>query len=237
MVDNIQVNAPEGKEVLVIREGEAPKLHESSGWEQQCHSFRSIVDFFQKRSSTITAMNSVLHVDYETAKMSLIVNDGVPSLKTVLTAKLKESKDYVDLGINGTKTFSEKELENALRTRPHLFRDVESYNKVLESLRNFTSDVRKVFTKEDNRSGSSGASVKVDIKTDNLQKDVELKLSAWNGMPARIHSVKIYVTEDAGYARFYLECVDLRLEQEAQKIGEIDSAVKEMSAKIPVIVL
>ena len=226
----IQVQLDGDQKELILREGQAPKLREFSGY-QISASVASVIDYYKKRKGNpITTLNSYLAINKNKAEVELVINDTVTAERISITGQLTPNKDFVDLGINNNKLFSETELESALRKRPHLFNDVDTYNKFMSSLRNFSSDVRVAFSKSDNRAGSASANASVDVKTDGLEKTVQLKISPWADAPAQTFNINIYVTSDGGFAKFYLESVDLMLMQEQIKEEAFSNIEKELAA-------
>lgn len=236
-MENLHLKLEGDQKELIVREGTAPAIRLPKGYSITA-SIASVVDFYIKRNSNptlpITALNSYLSVDKNKATILLVVNDVITEETISITGALKEDKDFIDLGINENKLFSEKDLETILRKRPYLFASTEMYEKVMKSLRNFTSDVRIQFSKEDNRVGTAKVSGQVEIKTDGMESELQLKISPWLDMEKQTYNVKIYVTSDGGFAKFYLESVDLMLQKDELKEKALENAIEKLS-ELPIL--
>lgn len=232
-MEKIEINVSEGQKELIIREGLAAPIRMPNGWSKECQ-LKSVSDFYTKRKESISADNALLQVNYDTCTVKLTIKDCLSEEQIVLTGKLTENKDIVDLGINRTKTFNEQELETAFRKRPHLFRNVETYDAFMKSLRNFQVQVNSEIKKENDRNGNVAANAKV-VATHNLEKEVQLMLSPFRGLAAGTYTVKIYVDVTKGDVQFYLECVDLMLNQEVMKREAIDEVVSDLK-ELPLLV-
>lgn len=229
-MEKIQVNLHEGQNALIVREGEAEKIRQPKGFSIEC-ALLSVVDFYQKRKKKIDVLSSYLMVDRNKGCVKLVVNDTIVEEQVLINGKLQEDKDCVDLGINENKLFSENDLENAFRKRPHLFFNLEAYEKLMLQLRNFSGEVRQAFAKTDTRQGQQSVSVNVNIDTDGLQKEIQLRLSPWVGYSKTVYNVNIYVTAESGSPAFYLECVQLMMDKQDmlnKALMEVESALSQL---------
>ena len=232
-MENLELNLNGDQKELIVREGKAPEIRQKKGYSLQT-TVKSVIDFYQKRKDSILVQDSILKVNLNKGEITLVVNGVIQEETIALNGKMVPSKDYVDLGINSTKLFNESDLASTLRKRPHLFINVDAYEKIMNQLRNFTADVRATFSKSDDRTGKQAVSVNSNVKTDGLEKEFQIKISPWADEEPTVHNIKIYVTNESGQAMFYLECVDLMLSAEGTKANVISDAMEVMK-ELPIL--
>lgn len=231
-MDKLEVKLEGDQKELIIREGAAPKVRQPNGYTIDTTP-AGIIDFYLKRKESITASNALLKIMDNDRSALLVVNDTIDDEKISITGKIRANKDITDLGINSDKFWSAKELELALRRRPHLFTDSEHYANHMNRFRDFNAEVSRNIQDKDSQRGNAVKSRESNVKH-NLESNITLKISPWSDAEARTYTVDIMVKEEAGEARFYLECSQLLVDQE-DIASEILKKVEVSLAELPIL--
>lgn len=185
-----------GGKPLVIElhntEHNAPTLNEKIVFTK--HVTLSSIDEWIKKRDFVKPVNK------NVALITYCVNPNNPSVKfqedpndklaTVLTSKLKMNPDFLAFGINSQDHFSQKQLENLIRTKAHCFQNLQDAKDLIKKLQNFQVRYEQTVTKSDDRQGNTNDAVTTAIKAHAGEISGELKLA----MPLFLGTEKVGFT-------------------------------------------
>lgn len=182
---NVNVNedvVKSGKPFVVelhTTEHNAPTLNEKQKFSKHV-TLSSIHEFVSKRvfpkpvQENKAIITYCLHPDNASVDFDEDPND---KLATKLTSKLKINPDFQDFNINSQSHFSQKELENLIRTNAHCFVNLQDAKDLIKKLQNFEVRYEQTVKSKDDRQGNTENAVNTAIKQHAGEITGELKLA------------------------------------------------------------
>lgn len=178
-------------------------------------------EYFLKRKEIIDANNSRVEVNTHQKVITLIIGENKDNGITV-TGKAEYDKDFLELGINSTKTYSLLELAKVLKFKGCYFKDREQHENLLTNLMNFKIRVEKDFENSNDFKGTAANSKATKIKHD-IPLDFKLVMPVILGQPKIEIDVEVCIDASNGSVELWLESIKLK--------NEIDTIVAELLDK------
>ena len=206
MENKIELNVSEGTKEVIIRNGDAPILKEP-----RVVSIKGDInapgEFFKKRTSKIDLLRSHVEVDYQNFSIKLIVNEDNHYASTI-EGSLVLFPELSKLKINENKTYSPRELYDALKFNAGYFKNREQHNALCGKLIKFTSRIEVDFVNTNDFKGNIAHSKLTKIKTE-LDLKFILAIPVFKGVEPSVFEVEICLdTKDSGVI-CWLESVEL----------------------------
>lgn len=212
----------EGVRELVIREGEAPVIHEQEvvvvagtvtaprKWWENRHGVHN------------HHKESVARVQYsKTAKeIILITNENSHFHKTIKGA-LQFNQQLNEFNINKNKMYSIKELAQFLKPRRFFFKDRSECTKIISNLEKFSATVTTKIEQQNDRRGNTVDSIVTETKS-TLDLQFELKIPIYKGEEPKEFKVNIECDSNGGNLQVYLVSDDLFV----MEFDELDAIFK-----------
>lgn len=220
---------------LVIREGQAqqplplkePKIINISG------DIHSVANFINSRpagysSQAIDKNKAVVLVDKD-AKTITLQLDPENHYGATVTAKLEQSEELKQFGINIVKRYRRLALAELIKFNRIYFQDKTNHALILSKLQKLRIKSSTEIEQEKSNQGSKRNLVDVSVIDDGgLPKEFSLTIPLYKGFPAENISVELCYDLLDGDVSFWLESVGLKEAMESQVDGifekELESA-------------
>lgn len=227
----VKVDNTDGK--LIILEGKAqdplplkePKIINING------DIHSIGNFINSRSDgfslqQIDRNKSVITVDKD-ARTIVLQLDPENYYGATVTAKLEQSKDLAQFGINTTARYNRKQLLDLIRFNRLFFEDKTEHAKVIAGLQKLRIKSETEIQQEKDNHGNKRNLLDVKTVDDNgLVKEFTLTVPLFKGFGAQKITVEICFEVVNGDVSFWLESVGLKEASEAAIDGIFNEELK-----------
>lgn len=223
----------DGVKEVIIREGEALKLHEPRTVDVS-GTIGSPAEYLVKRKSEINAFKS--HVLFSYAGMYIVFNVNEDShYQTTIKGKTAINPDLQKFGINnGNKTWTKNELKQFLKMNRAFFKDIDSNMKIVTNLEKFSASVQTQIDdhKDDRGNKKNNTEIKVDS---NLDLNFVLEMPIFTGQPKSKFQVEICFDVRDNAITIWLESPELQESILKQTVELIDANVAPFREKFVVI--
>jgi hypothetical protein len=165
MEKEIKITVENGIKELVIRSGEASKIHVPNGFELKNCSISAVKEYLSKEDVAVDEIkNSFVIYSLETKVIALVY------------ALRRENSDFIDgkitmhpdlekFEINAGKRHSPHNLADFIRMNRHYFETKDIAIKLESALRNFTAEVDKKFEVSDDKRANIKSLIVQNVKT------------------------------------------------------------------------
>jgi hypothetical protein len=196
--ENIQIKVAEGVQELIIREGEAQRIHEPNSIE-----FSGVIsspyEYLKKGFDPEEIINSTLEYSYELCVIRL--NYAIRTLNPdVITGSMKLHEELKSFELNSGKRIEPSKMAEFLRTKMHYFLDRAEGMKLVKELQEFKAKVDKEIEKADDKRANV-RQVYVQKVSSNIPSHFVLNLPVFVGGPKIATRVEIDIDP------FELNCV------------------------------
>lgn len=226
--ENIKINVAEGVQELIIREGEAQKIHEPKSIE-----FSGVIsnpfEYLKKGFDPEEIVNSTLEYSYEKKQICLRYAIRCVNPDMILgTMKLHEELNSFDL--NSGKRIEPSKMAEFLRTKMHYFLDRAEGMKLVKELQEFKAKVDKEIEKADDKRANV-RQVYVQKVTSNIPTEFSLNL------PLFVGGERIPIRVEIDIDPFELNCVlfapNLKEMIDTEVTAVIDAQLRLISELVP----
>jgi hypothetical protein len=184
--ENIQINVAEGVQELIIREGEAQKIHEPKSIE-----FIGVIsnpfEYLKKGFDPEQIINSTLEYSYE--KKRICLRYAIRSVNPdTIAGEIKLHQELESFDLNSGKRIEPSKMAEFLRTKMHYFLDRAEGMKLVKELQEFKAKVDKEIEKADDKRANV-RQVYVQKVTSNIPTAFNLNLPLFVGgerLPIRV---------------------------------------------------
>lgn len=220
------VNVTVKGEVLTILEGKTLELKppEKINIAGDIKAVNTFLLVRQKAGSGVQAIDkskAVVLVDKKALTITLNV-DPENHYGASVVAKLEESDELIQFGINTTKMFSKKELVKLIKFNKLYFESADKHSEMLAAFQKISSEVNiKANDSSDDRGNKENNFIKE--VTTNAPTDFMLSIPIFKGFPQSTFRVEVCLDVNEGSARFWFESVELH----NIKTETIDTIFKE----------
>lgn len=209
---NLQVES--GVKEVVIRHGEAPKVHNRK---QKVHDglINAPADFFMGKKSLFLDKDNqscpypgmLVVVNIELGSVTLNCDEHDP-LGPVVSGKLRTNPFLAAFKINEEHPYSLKALHQMILRNRTFFKDKEKHSELLLALEKFRASTTGEVISEDDRKGNTNLAFQ---KTTKLAKELSFTLNIPLFLNTEPKSFKVDVLPDVTDAstRFFLDSADL----------------------------
>lgn len=166
------------------------------------------------------------------------LQDPNDELATTLTAKMEVNPDLDAFGINRGVRFTQKELENHVRTYAHCFESLEVAKDLIKRMQNFDVRYEQQVKKTDDRRGETEDLVKSALKfaKGELPATLTLRLPLYVGTDAQDVEVEIEVDRGrANMPEFSFYSIDLEVRKQNIVKTTIEGEVEKFREGFPVL--
>lgn len=172
---------------VIIRKGEAAKAADPLATKAPIAvafsgTLSSVAEWLGKRVSEINQKQAHVEVDREANTICLIINEADPYLKGTVTGTIAFTDEYVQTGINNSKSAWEpNKLGQYFRLNRAMFTNKEDAMTLVSKLKNFTANAKSEIQKQKDPSGSRADVYRSEVES-NLPKSFTLHLGIIKGM-------------------------------------------------------
>lgn len=226
--ENIKINVAEGVQELIIREGEAKKIHEPKSIE-----FSGVIsnpyEYLKKGFDPEEIINSTLEYSYDKKQICLRYAIRRVNPDMILgTMKLHEELNSFDL--NSGKRIEPSKMAEFLRTKMHYFLDRAEGMKLVKELQEFKAKVDKEIEKADDKRANV-RQVYVQKVTSNIPTEFSLNL------PLFVGGERLPIRVEIDIDPFELNCVliapNLKEMIDTEVTAVIDEQLRLISELVP----
>lgn len=205
-METLHVKLEGEQKTLTVLQGDAPAPINKQKVKIE-GNISAVCDFLAKRKETADEKTSHIEADIENGTIVLLVDADIPVGAEVI-AKLYRPKHLGALDINGSKTYTLKEIGELLRKHRFVFDERTEYDSVIHALTNFKAKVESEVENTRNTSNSSHKNLhekKVLVETQKFK----MKTALYVGGPEKTFIVEVCCDVTDASARFWLESIDL----------------------------
>jgi len=225
---------------LVQRTGTAAKIYEKKRFTLAV-LITSIFEWVSKRTFPSRVQENpgviIFSKDVDEPFVKFVENPN-DELSTELEAKMQVNPDLEAFGINKGERFTQKELENHVRTYAHCFGDLEVVKKLIKDLQNFDVRYEQQVKKEDDRRGNQEDLVKSAIKfaKGELPPILTITLPLYVGTKPESVTLEIEVDKGRGnLPEFSFYSIDLEIRKRNVVESTIETEVAKFKEQFPVL--
>lgn len=232
-MENIELKLDNVINELTIREGKAidqlpmkePNVIILEG------DIHSVANFIKNRptghsSQAIDKNKAIILVEKDIKKMALIL-DPENYYGAIITARLEESKELRQFGINTTNRYSRKQLLDILRFNRLFFEDKNQHAQVLLGLMKLRIKSEIEIQQEKDNHGNKRSLLDVKTVEDGgLLKEFNITLSLFKGFSKQNVLVEICFEVVNGDVSFWLESIGLKESMDSQVDGIFEEELK-----------
>jgi hypothetical protein len=165
MQNDIKITIENGIKELIIRSGEAPKIHVPNGIELKNCSISAVKEYLSKEGVEVDEIkNSFVVYSLETKGIALFYAHRRENQDSI-DGKITMNPDLEKFEINAGKRYSPHNLADFIRMNRHYFETKDIAIKLESSLRNFTAEVDKKLEVSDDKRANVKASIIQNVKT------------------------------------------------------------------------
>lgn len=189
---NLYVEPTDGKvPEIIIREGKAPDTWREPVKVDLKGNIFAPGEFVTKRADEVASLKQQTHVifDYRNLSISLVVNEENHYQQKVF-GQLQVFKELAELGMNGAKKYTVRELYQVLRLKRAYFATREEHAQILDKLKKFEARTEVEFKNLNDFKGST-ALQKIQTCTTNLSYNFTLNIPIYEGTDAKTFPVEI----------------------------------------------
>lgn len=194
-MENLKVTVENDVKELVVRTGDAEKLHVIPGVKLSGLSIGAVREFLSKplRDNEDTNLaiefTSFIVFDYAERNVALDYNYRASHADKII-GQLQLDPDLVDFGINDKKSYSALEMGQFIRFRRHYFESKDVALALEKELKAFKATVDKKIEASDDKRGNIQVSVAQNVIS-NLPLDFYIKLPVFIGTEKVLIKVEI----------------------------------------------
>lgn len=159
----------------------------------------------------------------------------MPTTQKKIKGTLKLFKEFEDLGINTTKTYTLTSLRELLKFKGAFFKNKDEYRTIIGNLVNFSAKIEKEFSNSNDFKGNAAQQTVTKMKTD-IPLNFKLNMPVLLGYPNMEFDVDVCVDATSGDLKLWLECIDLKNDLDARITEIIDDQKKSFTEELVVIV-
>lgn len=233
MDKNLKIEVAEGVQEVIIREGDAPIIHEPERL-QLTGSIAAPGDFMDKRKSEIDTLKTHVRVDIENTNIILVVNE-TSYIATSITGRMQPFPDLENFKINGRKVYSPRELYEVIKFMGSYFKDRETYTNLCKKLTQFTSRIESDFKDANDYKGNVAYQKLTKIQTD-LDLKFHLSIPIFKNCEPSIFEVEICLdSKDMGVI-CWLESVELHELKKSIAADAMNKQIERLSEYVTIFV-
>lgn len=219
---------PEGVQQLVVREGEAKKIHEPNAIEF-VGVINNPLEYLKKGFDQEEIINSTVDFSYE--KKQICLRYGIRRLNPdMILGKMSIHEELDAFGLNSGKRIEPSKMAEFLRTKMHYFLDRAEGMKLVKELQEFKAKVDKEIEKADDKRANV-RQVYVQKVTSNIPTEFSLNL------PLFVGGERIPIRVEIDIDPFELNCVliapNLKEMIDTEVTAVIDEQLQLIAALVP----
>jgi len=164
--------------------------------------------FVEKRKTTIDPLTAHALVSVFDGTIKLVVNEKDTVMKCTVEGKIKESKRFLELGINNPeKSLEPIKLSQKFRLLRTLFKKASDHSTLVSALRNLEVNVTATVNERDDLRGNLKSAVDVTVKT-SIPETFTLNIPLFEGQEPQEIEVFIFFEVKGTGIMCYLESID-----------------------------
>lgn len=226
METNQQINITPKDGELIIRHGDAARLHERSTLSLNGH-IGAVLDFANKRKDRIDPLDTHVIIDEQKRTITIVTKeqdaDGI-----TITGSMVEHPYISELGINKNKNYSIQSLIKALKLNGRYFNSRMDHATLLDSLSKFQAKTEIEFKDTNDYKGSVAQSKIVKV-THDIPLSFSMSIPIFKGESPTTFGVTIEVFPDNSTLSCQLISVDLADAMEKTVIDAFANANEALS--------
>jgi hypothetical protein len=230
MEKDIKITVENGVKELVIREGEASKIHIPSGIVLKDLTIGAVAEYLSKDGILNDEIkNSFVLFSYEDKFIQLKFASRIENPDDI-TGKVSLHPDLKKFEINEGKRYTSFKLADFIRMNRHFFETKDQAIKLENILRNFTAEVDRKIEASDDKRANVKASIIQQVKT-NIPESFTLLLPVFVGSTPI--PVKVEIDIDSSDISCSLMSPDLKELIDVETKAIIDVELKNIQTLYP----
>jgi hypothetical protein len=190
----VKITVEEGVKELVIRTGEAEKIHYLNKIDLQKLTISAAREFLEKPlvwNKDNKQIEDVSFIVFDYRNREILLNfDYRSATNDRIHGYLELDPDLVDFGINDGKSYTALEMGQFIRFRRHFFENKDVALNLEKELRDFRANVDKKVQMADDKRGNLTASIAQTVIS-NLPLEFFVNLPVFIGQPKRMIKLEI----------------------------------------------
>jgi hypothetical protein len=190
----VKITVEEGVKELVVRTGEAEKIHYLNKIDLQKLTISAAREFLEKPlvwNKDNKQIEDVSFIVFDYRNREILLNfDYRSSTNDRIHGYLELDPDLVDFGINDGKSYTALEMGQFIRFRRHFFENKDVALNLEKELRDFRANVDKKVQMADDKRGNLTASIAQTVIS-NLPLEFFVNLPVFIGQPKRMIKLEI----------------------------------------------
>lgn len=237
----LQVTVENGVKELVLRTGEAEKIHDVPGVKLENLTINAVLEYLSKPLVNNRAdafgekennqIEEISFVTFDYNKREILLNfDFRSSFSDTIHGRLQLDPDLLDFGINSGKSYSALEMGQFIRMRRHFFESKDVALTLEKELKAFRATVDKKVEMADDKRGNIKASIAQTVIS-NLPLSFNVNLPVFIGQPKRL--IKLEIDIDPMDLTCVLVSPELKEMIDLESKDIIDEQIKEIKELHP----
>jgi hypothetical protein len=190
----VKITVEEGVKELVVRTGEAEKIHYLNKIDLQKLTISAAREFLEKPlvwNKDNKQIEDVSFIVFDYRNREILLNfDYRSATNDRIHGYLELDPDLVDFGINDGKSYTALEMGQFIRFRRHFFENKDVALNLEKELRDFRANVDKKVQMADDKRGNLTASIAQTVIS-NLPLEFFVNLPVFIGQPKRMIKLEI----------------------------------------------
>jgi hypothetical protein len=235
MNNEFKFEVKEGIQELVIRQGEAEKIHEKENV-KIAGAIDAVSRFIEKRNHNFKNDESFTMVKRDEKTIECRINEQLANGYYMIKGEIKLSKDYLSLGLNNPEvSYSPVQLSQKLKMMRSFFPNKSEYNMIVSTLRNLKASISKKVEDLNDQRGNTTKLFEQTVES-NMPEQFELELALIKGEPNFKFFVSIILEADGSDINCFLESIDAndiidvissrRIDEEIEKIKDYTTIIE-----------
>lgn len=201
-MEKIQVQAQEGTQEIIIREGSALPAHPPVKIRID-GTLKAPADFLEKKTGNYVPKNLHLLISNNSGKLELIMDEKEENGDKV-TGSLLINPILASFGINTDRTWSISELRKFIQQKSYHFADRDEYLKLLQSLQKFRAQVVKLYQNENTNDGNSKIAFENKVQEANNVQSFKMQCPIYLGYEKHSFDVEIGLDVSSAETKLFL---------------------------------
>lgn len=231
MENQIKVTVENGVKELILRQGEASKIHQPGDVHVGVVTISAIVEFLTKKDITEEGiLDSALKFSYDKLKMELHYRISEANTYRI-ESKIILNPDLTQFEINSGKRYSPFGLSDFIKMNRHLFESKSIAMELVSVLRNIKASVNKAIEANKDERGNRRALIDQVVQT-NIPESFNIELPVFKGQPKMIIPVEVVIDEDLECMLMSPDLKQIIAEQSELLIGAELDKIKELHPQL-----
>lgn len=222
--EKYNINLPEGTRELIIRHGDAKEPEKEPQKISVSGVLHAPSSFLKSRRDQLDPKKCFVKVDVNKGTLEFFIDAKSP-FSDYIKGSLTKSKVIEEFGINGVKTYFDKDLAKFFRKTAYYFVDKSENEAAIKALMNFSATVNTII---ENNQDNRGNVKKILEKSVNSQvpERFYMKAPIFEGFETLEFEVLIGAEASSDSVKFFLESPELFTLEESFKRQLLDKEVE-----------